>query len=93
MSSSANRFVGQTSRSAAGLQTRPLLLIILILAATLSAQDFRGSLVGTVHDATGAVIQSADLSLHSAGPSLDRQTKTVPAENSASMICRRVTID
>jgi len=73
--------VGQTSRSAAGLQTRRWAAgrvgsLILIIAAALSAQDFRGSLVGTVHDASGAVIQSADLSLHSAGPTLDRRTKT-----------------
>jgi hypothetical protein len=40
------------------------------------AQDFRGSLAGTVNDASGARVQSAGVSLHATESSVERQTKS-----------------
>src|SRR5690348_4816994 len=40
------------------------------------AQDFRGSIVGVVQDATGARIPAAKISIHAAESSLERQTSS-----------------
>ncbi|HTQ58239.1 MAG TPA: carboxypeptidase regulatory-like domain-containing protein [Bryobacteraceae bacterium] len=42
--------------------------------SALAAQDFRGSLVGTVTDASGGRIQSAAITLHAAASSVTRET-------------------
>ncbi|MGH9709664.1 MAG: carboxypeptidase regulatory-like domain-containing protein, partial [Candidatus Acidiferrales bacterium] len=57
-------------------KTRPAVIFILatIFLAPLSyAQNFRGSLVGTVQDATGARIPAAKIFVHALDASLERQ--------------------
>jgi len=46
--------------------------ILLLLAPWLPAQDFRGSLVGTVTDASGGRIRAAAISLTAVGSSIER---------------------
>jgi len=53
-----------------------LIPIAIILACISRAQDFRGSLMGTVKDASGALIQSADVALRAAASATGRQAKT-----------------
>ncbi|MGA2131295.1 MAG: carboxypeptidase regulatory-like domain-containing protein [Bryobacteraceae bacterium] len=48
--------------------------ILFLLAAGLAAQDFRGSLIGTVTDRSGGRIRSASVTLHAAASSIERQT-------------------
>ena len=48
--------------------------LLLALATCLAAQDFRGSLIGTVTDPSGGRIQSAAITLQSVGSSLERHT-------------------
>src|SRR5271157_2824811 len=49
---------------------------LFVMTLVSSAQDFRGSLVGTVTDTSGARVPSAAVVLHSDASSLDRQTTT-----------------
>jgi hypothetical protein len=51
-----------------------LVTLLLALAACLAAQDFRGSLIGTVTDPSGGRIQGAAITLRSVGSSLERHT-------------------
>jgi hypothetical protein len=53
-----------------------LFLVFPILALALAAQDFRGSLVGTVTDASGGRIRNAVIVLRAGGSSLDRQASS-----------------
>ncbi len=55
---------------------RILVLSLTLLPWTCYAQDFRGSLVGAVNDASGGRVQSADVSLLATESSLERQTKS-----------------
>lgn len=55
--------------------------VVLVFLLALSprgarCQDFRGSLVGTVEDATGSRIPSAQVSIHLSNPVVDRDTTT-----------------
>jgi len=50
------------------------LYILLLFACWLPAQDFRGSLIGTVADSSGGRIRSAAISLHAEASSLERHT-------------------
>ncbi len=53
-----------------------LFLASLFLALSLVAQDFRGSLIGTVTDVSGGRIRNAVIVLHAAGSSLERQASS-----------------
>src|SRR5580658_2750164 len=53
-----------------------LALLSCIWQRPCQAQDFHGSLVGAVNDASGGRVQSADVSLQASESSLERQTKT-----------------
>ena len=53
-----------------------LFLALPFLALSLAAQDFRGSLVGTVADASGGRIRNAVIVLRAAGSSLERQASS-----------------
>ncbi|HKW25014.1 MAG TPA: carboxypeptidase-like regulatory domain-containing protein, partial [Terriglobales bacterium] len=54
-----------------------LVLGFLLLAATgLMAQTFRGTILGTVTDPSGAVISGAKVTVHNAATGLDRSTQT-----------------
>jgi len=55
---------------------RILVLFITLVPWICPAQDFRGSLMGLVNDASGGRIQSADVALQATESSLERQTKT-----------------
>jgi hypothetical protein len=53
-----------------------LFLALPFLALLLAAQDFRGSLVGTVTDASGGRVRNAVIVLRAAGSSLERQASS-----------------
>ena len=55
---------------------RILFLSLALLPWIVQAQDFRGSLAGTVTDASGGRVQSADVSVQATESSLERQTKS-----------------
>ena len=55
---------------------RTLIFFLTLLPCLCPAQDFRGSLAGVVNDASGARVQSADVSLQATESSLARQTKS-----------------
>ncbi len=52
------------------------LVFILLAAATLSAQTFRGTILGTVTDPSGAVIAGAKVTAKNTGTGLERSTET-----------------
>jgi len=59
-----------------------LLLLSLLLAATLaSAQTFRGSILGTVTDTSGAVLPGATVKVKNTGTGLERTTQTTAEGN------------
>ena len=52
-------------------------LVLVLLAATgLSAQTFRGTILGTVTDPSGAVIAGAKVTVKNVGTGLERTTET-----------------
>jgi hypothetical protein len=53
-----------------------MLLAFLLLAVTVSAQTFRGTILGTVTDATGAVVTGAKIIVRNTGTGLERSTET-----------------
>src|SRR5258706_4022643 len=53
-----------------------LLSLLLLLTATVSAQTFRGTILGTVTDATGAVVSGAQVTVRNANTGLERTTLT-----------------
>jgi hypothetical protein len=53
-----------------------LILALALVPWICPAQDFRGSLAGTVNDTSGGRIQAAEVSLRAAESSLERQTKS-----------------
>lgn len=52
------------------------LVFVLLAAVTLSAQTFRGTILGTVTDASGAVIAGAKVTVKNTGTGLERSTQT-----------------
>jgi len=52
------------------------LVFVLLTALSLSAQTFRGTILGTVTDASGAVIAGAKVTVKNAGTGLERLTET-----------------
>ncbi len=56
---------------------RSLLLVLLLLAAcSVSAQTFRGTILGTVTDTSGAVVAGATVKVHNLDTGLERTTQT-----------------
>src|SRR5215469_6070480 len=53
-----------------------LLLVVLLVAALASAQTFRGSILGTVTDTSGAVVSGANVKVHNTATGLERTTTT-----------------
>ena len=53
-----------------------LAAFVLMTATTLLAQTFRGTILGTVTDASGAVVPGASVKVHNANTGLDRSTQT-----------------
>src|SRR5579863_130607 len=55
-----------------------LVLVSLLLAGVVSAQSFRGTIVGTVTDSSGAVVAGATVKIHNVDTGLERSTQTTP---------------
>ena len=53
-----------------------LAAFVLLAASALVAQTFRGTILGTVTDASGAVVSGATVKVHNANTGLDRTTRT-----------------
>src|SRR5271163_4758342 len=60
----------------ANMRARIILLFILLAAVSLSAQTFRGTILGTVTDPSGAVVAGAKVTVKNAGTGLERSTGT-----------------
>ena len=53
-----------------------LAALVVLLATALVAQTFRGTILGTVTDASGAVISGASIKIHNVNTGQDRATQT-----------------
>ena len=58
------------------MRVRTLLAFVLLAAIGLSAQTFRGTILGTVTDASGAVLSGAKVTVKNLGTGLERTTET-----------------
>src|SRR5690349_8246078 len=59
------------------MKLRMIVAALVVLAATsLMAQTFRGTILGTVTDASGAVVTGASVKVHNVNTGLDRTTQT-----------------
>src|SRR5436853_7829731 len=58
------------------MRARILLVFVLLAAVSLSAQTFRGTILGTVTDPSGAVVAGAKVSVKNTGTGLARSTET-----------------
>ncbi len=59
------------------MKSRWMLLVVMLgLAVTLSAQTFRGTILGTVSDQTGALVPDAKVTIRNADTGLERLTNT-----------------
>ena len=58
------------------MRARIFLVFLLLAAASLSAQTFRGTILGTVTDPSGAVIAAAKVTVKNTGTGLERTTET-----------------
>src|SRR5271154_924618 len=58
------------------MKARILLVFVLLAAVAVSAQTFRGTILGTVTDPSGAVISGAKVTVKNAGTGLERSTES-----------------
>ncbi len=58
------------------MRARITLMFVLLAAVSLSAQTFRGTILGTVTDASGAVVSGAKVTVKNTGTGLERSTET-----------------
>jgi hypothetical protein len=58
------------------MRARIILLFVLLAAVSLSAQTFRGTILGTVTDPSGAVVAGAKVTVKNVGTGLERTTET-----------------
>ena len=58
------------------MRARLMLVFLFLSAVTLSAQTFRGTILGTVTDPSGAVVAGASVTAKNAGTGLERATQT-----------------
>jgi hypothetical protein len=58
------------------MRTRRVLVFVLLAVAGLSAQTFRGTILGTVTDPSGAVVAGAKVTAKNTGTGLERSTET-----------------
>jgi len=58
------------------MKARTLLVCVLLAAVSLSAQTFRGTILGTVTDPSGAVVAGAKVTVKNTGTGLERSTQT-----------------
>ena len=60
------------------MRARGVLVFVLLAVAGLSAQTFRGTILGTVTDPSGAVIAGAKVTVKNTGTGLERSPKPAP---------------
>src|ERR1700739_1148238 len=58
------------------MRARILFVFFLLAAVSLSAQTFRGTILGTVTDPSGAVVAGAKVTVKNTGTGLERSTQT-----------------
>ncbi len=58
------------------MRARILLVFLLLAAVSLSAQTFRGTILGTVTDPSGAVVSGAKVTVKNTATGLERATET-----------------
>jgi Carboxypeptidase regulatory-like domain/TonB-dependent Receptor Plug Domain len=58
------------------MRARMILVFVLLAAVGLSAQTFRGTILGTVTDPSGAVVPGAKVTVKNTGTGLERSTET-----------------
>src|SRR5580700_10393319 len=58
------------------MKVRIILALVLLAAISLSAQTFRGTILGTVTDPSGAVLAGAKVTVKNLGTGLERTTET-----------------
>ncbi len=58
------------------MRARIILVFVLLAAVSLTAQTFRGTILGTVTDPSGAVVAGAKVTVKNAGTGLERTTET-----------------
>src|ERR1700719_3692449 len=58
------------------MRARIILVFVLLAAVSLSAQAFRGTILGTVTAPSGAVVSGAKVTVKNAGTGLERTTDT-----------------
>jgi len=58
------------------MKARMILVCILLAAVSVSAQTFRGTILGTATDPSGAVVAGAKVIVHNTGTGLERTTET-----------------
>src|SRR5258708_32790827 len=58
------------------MKFRMLLAFVVLAAAALSAQTFRGTILGTVTDPSGAVVSGAKVTVRNTGTGLERTAQT-----------------
>jgi hypothetical protein len=58
------------------MKARLCIALALLFAPALLAQTYRGAVVGTVTDSSGAVVSGATVTVHNDGTGIDRTTQT-----------------
>src|SRR5258708_17825406 len=58
------------------MKVRMIVVFVLLAAVSLSAQTFRGTILGTVTDPSGAVVAGAKVTAKNVGTGLERTTDT-----------------
>src|SRR5215475_6507933 len=58
------------------MRARIFLVFLLLAAVSLTAQTFRGTILGTVTDPSGAVVAGAKVTVKNTGTGLERSTQT-----------------
>ena len=58
------------------MRVRMIFAFVLLVSASLMAQTFRGTILGTVTDASGAVVSGANIAVRNVNTGLERSTQT-----------------